>query len=91
MVKKSFKDNPALRFISTPQPAEEATPAPEAERQPAAPMKPNPLYIETKSRRLQLLVQPSLHRELKGRATAQGLSLNELIHTVLREYADRKE
>ena len=75
----------------TNQKGGEVPPDPEVERQPAVPMKLNPLYIETKSRRLQLLVQPSLHRELKGRATAQGLSLNELIHTVLREYADRKE
>lgn len=87
-MKKSFKDSPAMRFISTPQQAGEATPD-EGER-PAVPMKLNPLYIETKSKRLQLLIQPSLHGKLKGRATAQGVSLNELIHTALQEYAERE-
>lgn len=90
-MKKSFKDSPAMRFISAPQQAEEVMTAPEVEQEPAVPMKLNPLYIETKSRRLQLLIQPSLHRKLKGRATAQGVSLNELIHTALREYTERED
>lgn len=89
-MKKSFKDSPAMRFISTPKQAEEATPAPEGGEKPAVPMKLNPFYIETKSKRLQLLIQPSLHGKLKGRATAQGVSLNELIHTALQEYAERE-
>jgi len=55
------------------------------------PMKPNPLYVETKSRRLQLLVKPSLHARLRARATAQDMSLNELIHTILEQYTDTKE
>ena len=55
------------------------------------PMQPNPLYVETKSRRLQLLVKPSLHAKLRTRATAQDMSLNELIHTILEQYADTKE
>lgn len=89
-MKKSFKDSPAMRFISTPQQAGETTPAPGEGEGRAVPMKLNPLYIETKSKRLQLLIQPSLYGKLKGRATAQGVSLNELIHTALREYAERE-
>jgi hypothetical protein len=85
-MKKSFKDNPAMRFISTGQTATGTIP--DAEEKPTAPMKPNPLYIETKSKRLQLLIQPTLHRKLKDRATAQGVSLNELIHTALQEYTE---
>lgn len=45
--------------------------------------KANPLYVETKSRRMQLLVQPSLHEAIKARATAEGISVNELIHSIL--------
>ena len=34
---------------------------------------------------MQLLVQPSLHEALKARATAEGCSVNELVHTLLEE------
>lgn len=90
MAKKSFKDNPALQFITTP--AEEAQPAPaQSEQGAGVPMKPNPLYIETRSKRLNLLMQPSLHTKLKDMAKAQDVSINELIHKALEEYADRGE
>jgi hypothetical protein len=56
-------------------------------RSQGVPMKPNPLYLETKSRRLQLLIKPSLHAKLRARATAQDMSLNELIHSILEQYA----
>ena len=81
---KDFK-NPALAFMST---GEEQT---AHEPGQGVPMKLNPLYVETKSRRLQLLVKPSLHAKLRTRATAQDMSLNELIHTILEQYADTKE
>ena len=45
----------------------------------------NPLYIETKSKRLQLLVQPSLLDKLKGKAKAEGRSVNDLVHSILEE------
>ena len=64
-----------------------------AKKQPSGPRrssapegyKPNPAYIETKSRRLQLLMQPSLHDRIKARAAAEGLSVNEYIHKTLEE------
>lgn len=43
----------------------------------------NPLFVETKSRRMQLLVQPSLYYAIKARATAEEQSMNELIHSIL--------
>lgn len=45
--------------------------------------KANPLYVETKSRRMQLLVQPSLYEAIKARATTEGTSVNELVHSIL--------
>lgn len=45
--------------------------------------KANPIYVETKSRRIQLLMQPSLYDAIKTKATAEGVSVNELIHTIL--------
>lgn len=79
MAKKSFKDsigNPAMQFISTP--VAEAPEAPEG-------YKVNPLYVETKSKRVQLLVKPSTVEKLRARATAEGRSLNDLINSILEE------
>ncbi len=45
----------------------------------------NPIYVETKSRRMQLLVQPSLYEAIKAKATAESVSVNELIHTILEQ------
>lgn len=85
MPKKSFKDsiNPAMNFIS-----QESIERAEGIQEPAtAPegYKLNPLYVETKSRRLQLLIQPSLHEKLKKRAEREHTSVNDLIHTILQE------
>lgn len=95
--KKSFIDNPALQFISTAEPEEtpqeerEPTPlqARPAEKPPAG-YKVNPLYVETKSRRLQLVLQPSLYDKVKAGAAAAGLSVNEYVHQIL-ENATREE
>ena len=94
MAKKTFKDsiNPAMSFISqesidkaegeAPATAEET-----AKRPAKAPegYKLNPLYIETKSERLQLLVQPSLKAKLKEKAKQEGTSVNDLVHSILED------
>lgn len=96
MAKKSFKDsiNPAMSFISQESidRAEGETPTTEettvkAKRTAKAPegYKLNPLYIETKSERLQLLVQPSLKAKLKEKAKQEGTSVNDLVHSILEE------
>ena len=78
--KKSFIDNPALQFIS----------AAETETKPPEGYKVNPLYVETKSRRLQLVLQPSLYERVKAGAAAAGLSVNEYVHQIL-DNATREE
>ena len=82
MAKKSFRDNinPALQFISSAvaETAETPTEAPEG-------YKVNPLYVETKSKRVQLLVKPSTVEKLRARAKAEGRSLNDLINSILEE------
>ena len=86
--KKSFigQDNPAMQFISAPAPedkgpgqGEELPPVQEVPKG----FKPDPRFIETKSRRVQLLMQPSLHEALKARAEAEKRSFNELVHSIL--------
>jgi hypothetical protein len=81
MAKKSFKDNlnPAMQFISTPV---EEKPKIDA---PPEGYKLNPLYLEKKSKRLQLLIQPSLYNKIKARADREGKSVNELIHSILED------
>lgn len=92
--KKGFKANleqatmnPAMQFISTPAPTEEtAEPAtaPATKKTPEG-YKLNPLYVETKSKRLQLLLQPSLLEKLRETAKAEGRSVNDLVHSILEE------
>jgi len=83
MAKKTFidKDNPALQFISAAakqEPSEKPGEVPDG-------YKLNPLYVETKSRRLQLVMQPSLFERVKAGAKASGLSINEYVHQILSE------
>lgn len=92
MAKKTFKEsiNPAMSFISQESidRTEGGIPATaETRKQNKAPegYKLNPLYIETKSKRLQLLIQPSLHEKLKRKAQAEGTSVNDLVHSILEE------
>ena len=95
MAKKTFKDNPALQFISKAEEEEkEVTPAQEAPTTAAkAPegYKLNPLYVETKTRRLQLVLQPSLFDRVKKEAKKCGLSVNEYVNRILDEATKREE
>lgn len=80
MAKKDFSniESPAMQFLSKRE-----EPAKVQEKQAPEGYKINPEYIETKSKRLQLLIQPSLHEALKARALNEGTSVNNLIHTIL--------
>lgn len=85
--KKSFKAelNPAMQFISTPtEETETKGNAPRAKEAPEG-YKVNPLYIEKRSKRLQLLVQPRLYNKIKAQADAEGCSVNDFIHRVLED------
>lgn len=89
--KKSFvtdNDNPALAFIS--QESKDAVDRGEDSRRADTSLKApegykiNPLYIETKTKRVQLVWQPSLFEKVKAASRAEGISLNEYVHRVLR-------
>ena len=77
MSKKSFNlnENPAIRFISSAndsdtQPNNDST-------------KKKHISAESKSRRVQLLIRPSLYDRLKAMAERQQLSVNEMINQIL--------
>ena len=91
---KSFKSdtNPAMSFISQESidkvDGKQDTPTGGKKKAPEG-YKPNPEYIETKSKRVQLLVQPSVYEAVKAKAKANGISTNEAINEALREYTER--
>lgn len=94
---KSFKSdtNPAMSFISQESIDKVdgkqggATTPTGGKREAPEGYKPNPEYIETKSKRVQLLVQPSVHEAVKAKAKANGISTNEAINEALRKYTER--
>lgn len=100
MTKRDFKQA-AMTFMSQTaeaQPEEhktitaEETPRATA-REAKAPegYKLNPKYVETKSQRLQLLIQPSTQRALKEQAELKGISVNELANLLLKAGLNIKE
>lgn len=46
----------------------------------------DPRFIEKKSQRVQLVMQPSLYKRAQKAAKKQKISFNELIHQLLNEY-----
>ena len=84
MAKKTFLGNPALQFLSSASPAQrEEAARPESPPAPPAGYRDDPRYVETKTRRLQLVLQPSLEERVRAGAAAQGLSVNEYVHRAL--------
>lgn len=81
MGKKNFSDNPAMRFIHE---SGNYTNIPDGYK-----LAPN--LIETKTKRVQLVMQPSLYEKAKAAASKQGLSFNSYIHTVLEEALNAPE
>lgn len=87
MAKKNFKNNPVMNFISQPDP--EPTPPVTSQKAPEG-YKINPAYIETKSKRVQILIQPSVYDSLKAKAKDEGISTNEAINEAIRRYTGRE-
>ena len=94
--KKSFKrSEPALAFItgaeeeaSRPPKAKPAPKSTEKKKEAPEGFKKAPEYIETKSRRVQALIQPSVYEAVKAKASSLGISTNEAINEALRAYTE---
>lgn len=86
--------NPAMQFISK----ESIEAVDQKEAEPPAPFltggkapegyKINPQFIETKSKRVQLLIQPSTLQALKEKALSLGISTNEAINEAIKNYLE---
>ena len=87
--KKSFKTNPTLSFISQESidkvERTEIKPATPVAKKPPEGDKYTPAYIETKSRRVQSLIQPTLYNDAKAVSSELGLSFNEFLNKALHE------
>lgn len=95
MAKKDFKNtNPAMSFISAE--SIEAvdgknTTTPTGEVQAPAGYRVAPKTAEIKSRRVQILLQPTLYDAVKAKATEEGISFNEAVSTALKKYIKKRK
>lgn len=89
--RKASASNPAMMFISQPEAAPEAEePKKRSRKAQATPLQAEkpmraPQGREAKTRRLQLLLTPSLYEAVKERADSEGLSVNETISELLQQ------
>lgn len=92
-MKKSFLENPALRFISTadPEPELDQEPTPAGLEQPPKGYKIDFRYTEKKTKRVQIVLQPSTFNRLKKTAAKQKVSINEYINRAILEKLEREE
>lgn len=84
--KPDYTNSPALHFLSSAEQATsqsretERTPAPEG-------MRLNPAYIEKyiekRTRRVQIVLQPSLYDKAKERAASLDKSFNDYVHELI--------
>ena len=82
MAKKDFSSKHSFFTDAEPQQKEEkAAVQPRTTRE--APEGYKTAYVEVKSKRVQLVFQPSIYERAKAKATEQGLSLNEYIHRLI--------
>ena len=95
MAKKKVIDesNPALQFITgsqtdAAQPSADAAIITPAQTEVPAGYKLNPMFLEVKSKRVQLIMQPSLFERTKEAADRKGISLNEYVHRALKYALD---
>lgn len=79
MSKKNFINSPAQRFITSPKQPEQTedftTNIEDEDKEKK--------LSGTKTRRVQLIMQPELYEKAKAAAEKKGLSFNEYVHRVL--------
>ncbi len=85
---KATRKNPTETFLSTAEEPKEEAKAP---AQDLAIPEGYKLVKESKSERLQLLIRPTTKKRLKVEAIAQGVSVNDLVSTILEEYLERSK
>lgn len=86
---KDFKsENPAMAFISKKSQDMEEKHLKVDEEKPPKGYKMDPKYVETKSKRVGILIQPSVFERLKEFAYEKRISVNEAINEAVRQYIE---
>lgn len=90
--KKSFKENPALQFISTTKSKiyTENTQYTDNTGNAGNTQNTYTLNTEVKSKRLNLLLKPSLFEKISKIATVDRTSVNDIVNRALEQYAQQK-
>ena len=98
MAKKTFKENPALRFVTTDEDTHNEQNTEQTHITGKTSITNNAQYTdntnnkqERKTKRLNLLVQPSILENISKIAHMKQTSVNDLISSVLRDYAETEE
>ena len=92
--KKRFAgDNPAMQFISRVPTESDSEGTGYRQGDEVASIRDENSLIrpETRSKKMQILMQPRLHQRLKRLAEQQGTSVNELIHRAVEAFVEREE
>lgn len=93
MKKKNIDlNNPALAFITASDTSEREKDINILEeiKTPPEGFRLNERYVEIKTKRVQLVMQPSLYAKARAAAAAAGMSFNEYCHEALREKLENK-
>ena len=100
MSKKSFKDNPALQFMSRTEevinePKEGSSQNRDMEvreikqvREISDNFRMVPIAFEAKSKRFNMLIRPSVFANLRKMSENRGTSVNDLINTIVENYIE---
>ena len=70
------------------KPKTKRNPKPNSKGVKAVPMKTNYAVVETKSKRVQMLMQPSLYDAVKKEAKDKNISVNEMMHEILKNHVE---
>ena len=70
------------------KPKTKRNPKPNSKGVKAVPMKTNYAVVETKSKRVQMLMQPSLYDAIIDKAEKEGVSVNEMMHEILKGHLE---
>ena len=90
---KSFKnDNPAMAFISVKGPGKERGESTSMNGEaPPVGYRLDPRYVEVKSKKFGILLQPSVFERLKAIAEADHISVNEAINEAIKQFIFKHE
>lgn len=82
---KNFTNSPALNFINAPEEQAETPTVKKSDKLRTVTIPKGMKFelTEKKSKRVQLIMQPSLYEKAKAKADRLGISFNEYVHAII--------